>query len=228
MKHISAIVVAAGKGLRFKSKIPKPVVKLNFKPILIYSLEIISKHPLINEIILVINRENQKAIVREVKKYRINKICKVVKGGRRRQDSVLNGLKAVDKNTDFVLIHDAARPFIDSKVLSSIINEASRTGAAIAGVPVKATIKKATKTASKVIVKETLDRNNLWEIQTPQVFGKNLILKAFDKFGKVNVTDDAMLVEKLGRKVRIVTGSYRNIKITTPEDLSLAEAISKI
>ena len=233
MKHISAIVVAAGKGLRFKSKLPKPVAKLNSKPIIIYSLEIISKHPLISEIILVVNKENQKAIVRETRNYHIGKIFKVVTGGRRRQDSVHNGLKEVDKKADFVLIHDAARPLIDSRILSSVINEASSSGAAIVGVPVKATIKKATrpqghKVTSKAIVKETLDRNSLWEIQTPQVFDKNLILKAFDKFGKIHVTDDAMLVEKLGRKISIVLGSYRNIKITTPEDLSLAEAILKI
>jgi 2-C-methyl-D-erythritol 4-phosphate cytidylyltransferase len=167
-----------------------------------------------------------------MKKYRIDKISKIVEGGRRRQDSVLKGVEALDSRTDLVLIHDAVRPFITKEMVFSVIREGQRTGAAVVGVPVKATIKEVKtqkpKRKTKPIVKETLNRNNLWEIQTPQVFKKELLLKAYKRFGNVSVTDDAMLVEKLGAKVSVVLGSYKNIKITTPEDLVIARAILKL
>ncbi len=186
-------------------------------------------------IIVVANARNSNNITGKINQYKIGRIVGVVKGGKRRQDSVFNALKAVDKKTDLVLIHDAARPFIDKKLVSSLICEAKRSGAAIAGVPVKATIKEIKKSLpagrqekSKIkIVGKTLNRGNLWEIQTPQVFRKDLILKAYDKSGNIDATDDAMLVEKLGASVSVVPGSYNNIKITTPEDLILAEAIAK-
>ncbi len=261
--YLSAIVLAAGKGERFscnnisivRSGIPtcvvkmiesgkpldsKLLVKINRKPIIIYSLDILSRHPLVKEIVLVVNALNRKKIVEAVKKYRILKISRIVQGGVRRQDSVYNGLKEIDKKADLVLIHDAGRPFIDKKIVDSVVIAADKYGAAITGVPVKATIKKVTKTpghqdtgtprhqeTGHVIVEKTIDRSNLWEIQTPQVFKKNIILKAFQKFAHQDATDDAMLVEKLGKPVKIVEGSYFNIKITTPEDLIIAEAILK-
>ncbi|MFH1398326.1 MAG: IspD/TarI family cytidylyltransferase [Candidatus Omnitrophota bacterium] len=269
--YLSAVVLAAGKGERFshnnisivgsgiptcvvkmiesgKSLDSKLLVKINRKPVIIYSLDILSRHPLVKEIVLVVNALNRGKIVEAVKKYRIPKISRIVKGGARRQDSVYNGLKVLDKKADLVLIHDAGRPFIDDKIVDSAVIAADKYGAAIVGVPVKATIKKGTRTlgyqhtktlrhqdiktprhrgASPVIVEKTIDRSNLWEIQTPQVFKKDIILKAFRKFGRFNVTDDAMLVEKLGQPVNIVQGSYFNIKITMPEDLIIAQAISK-
>jgi 2-C-methyl-D-erythritol 4-phosphate cytidylyltransferase len=221
---VTAIVLAAGRGTRFKSKIAKPLFKLDTKPVIIYSLQVLSRHRQIRDIVLVVNAQNKRRILREVKRYHIAKLAKIVRGGRRRQDSVLNGLKAIDGRTDLVLIHDAARPFIEAKMISSAVKEAAKSGAAIAGVPVKSTIKKVTKSQ---VVKETLDRDRLWEVQTPQVFRKDLILKAYRRFGNADVTDDAMLVENLGAKVRVVPGSYRNIKITTPEDLVIAQAILK-
>lgn len=221
---LAAIVLAAGKGLRLESKIPKPLARINSKPVIIYSLETLSRHPLVKYIILVVNSKNSKSIIKEVKKLRIKKIEKIIQGGRRRQDSVLNGLKALDNDTHLVLIHDAARPFIDKDTLSGVIKTAKESGAAIVGVPVKSTIKRI---SDKFIVKETIERKGLWEIQTPQVFKKDLILRAYKKFGKTDVTDDAMLVERLGEKVSVVLGSYNNIKITTPEDLKLAKAITK-
>ncbi len=230
--QISAIVLAAGEGLRFSSKVPKVLAKINSQPILIYSLLAFNRHPLIDEIILVVNAKNSRRIFNVIEKYRLPKIRKIVEGGRRRQDSVLNGLGALNEQTDLVLIHDAARPFIAKDTISAVIKEAKKVGAAIVGVPVKATIKKVKrkkpKGKSKFIVKETLNRNDLWEIQTPQVFKRQLLLKAFAKFGNTDVTDDAMLVEKFGANVSIVPGSCKNIKITTPEDLVIAKAISKI
>lgn len=223
--RLEAIVLAAGKGARLKSKAPKPLARIMRKPLIIYSLATLSKHPLINSIILVVNSKNAQSIIKEIRKYRIRKIEKIVQGGRRRQDSVFNGIKAADKNTGLVLIHDAARPFIDKVTVTAVIKRAQNTGAAIVGVPVKATIKRLTVNGKRQAVKETIDRKNIWEIQTPQVFKKQLILNAYKKFGNADVTDDAMLVEKSGQAVSVVLGSYNNIKVTTPEDLELAEAI---
>ncbi len=229
--YVTAVVLAAGKGLRLKSKISKPLIKIDSKPLIIYSLNTLSKHPYIKDIIVVANRRNLQDIRNKIKQYRIDKIKDVVLGGQVRLASVVNGLRAIDNHTDLVLIHDGVRPFIDRDMVSSVIKTAKSSGAAIAGVPVKATIKsvKVSKCQSvkENIVEKTLDRSKLWEIQTPQVFRKDLILKAYDKFGDIDVTDDAMLVEKLGAKVSVVLGTYNNIKITTPEDLIIAQAIAK-
>lgn len=239
--HITAIVLAAGKGLRFKARVSKPLVKINSRPAILYSLRALSRHPAISDIIVVVNPGNRKGVSEAIKRSRINKISKVVLGGRRRQDSVESGLKAAGDLTGLVLIHDATRPFIDARIISAVICEAKRTGAAIAGVPVSSTIKSvkvprcpATKALAlrqgvkeKRWVDKTLQRERLWEIQTPQAFRKELILEAYRRFGNLEATDDAMLVEKLGAGVRVVQGSYNNIKITTRGDLLLAEAIAK-
>jgi len=226
--YVTAIVLAAGKGLRFNSRISKPLAKINSKPIITYCLNTLSKHPYIRDIIVAANSRNLKDLVSKIGQYEIGKIKDIVLGGKRRQNSVCNALKTMDKRTDLVLIHDGVRPFIEKKTISSLIKEAQSYGAAIAGVPVRATIKKIKNQKSKIkIVEETIDRGNLWEIQTPQVFRKDLILEAYKKFRDFVVTDDSMLLEKLGVNVRVVKSSYNNIKITTPEDLVVAEAISK-
>ncbi len=225
--HLSAIVVAAGKGLRFRSRIPKLLTKIKSHPAIIYSLHTLGRHPAIKDIILVVNRQNLKGIQAALEKYRIPKIRAVVLGGKLRQDSVYQGLQALPPQTDLVLIHDGARPFIERRLVSVVIKEARRAGAAIVGVPVKNTIKKVAFQGTGYRVQGTVERSNLWEIQTPQVFQRSLLAKAYQKFGKSRVTDDAILVEKMGVQVRIVPGSYNNIKITTPEDLVIAEAISR-
>lgn len=228
--YVTAIVLAAGKGLRFKSRVAKLLVEINSQPLIIYCLNTLNRHPCVKDIVVVVNPDNFSGIVSRIRKYKIGRIKKVVLGGRLRQDSVFNGLKAVDIKSNLVLIHDAARPFIAKNTISRLIKEAGRQGAAIAGVPVKATIKEVHSSQVTVhnmpLVKRTLNRNNLWEIQTPQVFKKDLLLRAYKKFGGSEVSDDAALVEKLGVKVSIVPGSYNNIKLTTPEDLVIAEAIA--
>jgi len=228
--RVSAIVLAAGKGLRFGLRAQKVLAAINSRPVLMHSLLTLNKHPLIKEIILVVNARNSRSVFNTIKKYNLPKISKIVEGGKRRQDSVLNGLGAIGEETELVLIHDAARPFIDKNTISAVINEAKKSGAAIVGVPVKATIKKvkaqSAKRKTKVEVRKTLNRDVLWEIQTPQVFKRELLLKAYAKFADIEVTDDAMLIEKLGTKVSVVLGSYKNIKITTPEDLVIARAIA--
>ena len=229
--YVTAIVLAAGKGLRLKSKISKPLIKIDSQPIIIYSLNTLGKHPCIKDIIVVANPRNLQDIRKTIKRFRIDKIKDVVLGGEVRRASVAKGLEAIDGHTDLVLIHDGARPFIDKEMVSSVIKTAKSYGAAIVGVPVKATIKEVHSSKfivhSSLTVKKTLNRENLWEIQTPQVFRKDLILKAYDKFGDIDVTDDAMLVERLGAKVSVVRGTYNNIKITTAEDLVIAQAIAK-
>jgi 2-C-methyl-D-erythritol 4-phosphate cytidylyltransferase len=229
--YVTAVVLAAGKGLRLKAQISKPLITVNSQPLVIYCLNTLSSHPYIKDIIVVVNPKNLKDIRHKIRQYRIGKIKDIVLGGRLRQDSVMKGLKAIDSRTELVLIHDAVRPFIDKEMISSAIKATKICGAAIVAVPVKATIKKAVSCQLSAVsqgrVEKTLDRKNLWEAQTPQVFKKDLILKAYKKFGNMGVTDDASLVEKLGRQVKVVMGSYFNIKITTPEDLVLAEAIAK-
>jgi 2-C-methyl-D-erythritol 4-phosphate cytidylyltransferase len=222
MKRVTAIVLAAGKGLRFKSKIPKPLAQVNAKPLVIYALEVLGNHPDIAEIILVANQDNLKVIENKIRQHRIRKIDKIVLGGKRRQDSVRNALGFINPDRELVLIHDAVRPLINRQIVSRVIKEARKSKAAIVGVPVKATIKSV---GRGLTVDKTLNRESLWEIQTPQVFSRELILEAYKKFGNMAVTDDASLVERLGRKVKMVMGSYANIKITTPEDLAIAQAI---
>ena len=226
--YVSAIVLAAGRGERFKSSIPKSLAVIKSKPALIYSLKTFQRLPCIKEIIVVVNALNKSGVAGKIRKFGIDKVSRLVLGGRRRQDSVANALKAVSVRADLILIHDAVRPFIAKDRVCAAIRAARLGGAAIVGVPVKPTIKSVKVSRCQgVKVEKTLERNKLWEIQTPQVFKRDLIIKAYKKFGKIDVTDDAMLVEKLGAQVKVILGSYENIKITTPEDLILAQAIAR-
>lgn len=221
---LSAIILAAGAGRRLRASVPKPLVEIRGRPAIIYSLESFDKHADIDEIILVTSARNKAAIAKAIRNYSFKKIKALCLGGRRRQDSVSNGLKAVTSGSNWVIIHDCARPFIDSKLITKVISAAKKTGAAILGIPVKATIKSV---QEDFLVEKTVDRSSLWEIQTPQVFKKELILEAYNKYSQENFTDDASLVEKLGRRVKVVQGSYENIKITTKVDLLFAGLIAK-
>lgn len=221
---LSAIVLAAGVGKRLGIPVPKPLVEICKKPVIIYSLKEFDQHPDIDEIIVVVSAQNKAAIAKIIKQSSFKKIKALCLGGKRRQDSVYNGLGAISQDSNWVLVHDSARPLINRKLITEVISAAKKTGAAILGVPVKATIKSVKKGS---LVDKTVDRSNLWEIQTPQVFKKELIFEAYHRFHKANFTDDASLVERLGKHVKIVMGSYENIKITTQEDLFFAEAIAK-
>jgi 2-C-methyl-D-erythritol 4-phosphate cytidylyltransferase/2-C-methyl-D-erythritol 2,4-cyclodiphosphate synthase len=225
--NICAIVVAAGKGARLRSRVSKPLVRLGSKEIILYSLEALSSCPDIKGIIIVVNPSNRRQIEKCAASSGLEKIIGVVNGGKRRQDSVRNGLKGLPKQCDHVLIHDAGRPFIDAKSLKLLIAQMRKTGAAILGVPAGSTIKEAKPSTSKntAVVQRTLPRDLLWEIQTPQAFRKDIIVRAYEKFGKSDVTDDSSIVEKLGIPVSVVMGSYRNMKITTREDISKARAL---
>ncbi|MDD4940659.1 MAG: 2-C-methyl-D-erythritol 4-phosphate cytidylyltransferase [Candidatus Omnitrophica bacterium] len=226
MMNICAVVLAAGRGERLKSKVSKPLVRLGSKQVLEYSLRVLSACPEIASIVVVANRSNRRAVVQCVRASGSKKVIGVVNGGTRRQDSVKNGLGALAPECGYVMVHDAARPFVDAACLARLIRAARRTGAAIPGVPVKATIKEIVpaRPGSGGIVRQTLDRSRLWEIQTPQLFRKDIVLKAYRACAGAAVTDDAGLVEKLGVEVAVVMGAYGNIKITTPEDLRVARA----
>jgi 2-C-methyl-D-erythritol 4-phosphate cytidylyltransferase len=224
MTRVSAIVVAAGKGSRFNSRVSKPLAKLNGAPLVLFSLKVFLRHPRVFEIIVVANADNEDALRALIRRERITKVRALVRGGLRRQDSVRNGLQAVRKDADIVLVHDAARPFVSAGLITRLINKARKYKAAIPASPVISTIKKVDK-AGNVIA--TVDRSNLWQVHTPQAFDKALLIKAFQGFGRTKVTDEAMLIEKMGKKVRVVKDSSMNIKITTPEDLCIAQALAK-
>jgi len=222
MSILSAIIPAAGLGKRMNRAIPKALLTLDKKPIFIHTLEIISKHPQIEEVILIAPPSYIGIFQKKIKDYRIKKIKAVIPGGLTRQASVRNGLSYLDEKSSWVLIHDAVRPFINFQMISEVISEAKKYGAAILGVPINSTLKKIGK---EMLIKETVPRTSIWESQTPQVFKKEIIIKAHRRFKERIFTDDAGMVEALGIKVKIVRGSFFNIKITEPQDLIMAEAI---
>ncbi|MCK4994364.1 MAG: 2-C-methyl-D-erythritol 4-phosphate cytidylyltransferase [Candidatus Omnitrophica bacterium] len=226
MKKLSAIVPAAGTGVRLKSKTAKPYISLNNKPLLWYCLKTLERSKKINDIIVLSEKANLKRTENLVKKFNFKKVKAVVAGGATRSASVYNGLMALDDDTDYVLIHDGARPFLSGELIDRCFSAAIKHKAVICGVPCSSTIKQVDK---KLRVLSTLDRNSLWQVQTPQVFAYKLIRCAYESFRdkKAGAFDDASLVEKIGQKVKIVLGTNRNIKITNPEDLKIARAILK-
>jgi len=222
---ITALVPAAGSGLRMNLKSLKSLVLVKDKPIIIHTLEALHAHSLIDEIVLIFNKEELDTARDLVKQYNLTKVSRVIGGGATRKESVRNGLEVVDTKTKFVLIHDGVRPFVDQASITRVIEAAFEGGAAILGVPVKSTIKRV---GPHQEIDATLKRDQLWEIQTPQVFERELIQKAYLRAAKHAVPDDAALVEFMGKKIKVVLGSYFNIKITTQEDLVFADAIANI
>lgn len=229
----AAIVLAAGQGKRMKSKVAKQYLLLLDKPILYYALQTFEKS-FIDEIILVTGSGEEEYCRKEiVEKYGFRKIKKIVEGGRERYLSVRHGLAALDQ-AEYVFIHDGARPFLSQDILQRAYETVQQTNACVVGVPVTDTIKVADDSG---FVVTTPDRSHLWSIQTPQVFSYPLIKTAYDTLLEkeeellaqgIRITDDAMVAETiLNLPVKIVEGSYENIKITTPEDLSRAEILCK-
>ena len=221
----TAIVLAAGQGKRMHSKIQKQFLEIGGKPVLYYSLHCFQESPLIRDIILVTVEEMISYCEQEiVKKYGFSKVRKVTAGGKERYDSVYAGLLCC-QDTDYVYIHDGARPFITEEMVQRGYEAVKRNNACVMGMPSKDTVKLAD---SAGYVKETPDRKIVWNIQTPQIFSYDLIRGAYESIRKkdmTGVTDDAMVVEQeTGTKILLVEGSYQNIKITTPEDLAIAEA----
>ncbi len=227
MKSI-AIVLAAGRGSRMHSDVAKQYLLIKGKPVIWYSLTEFERCPFIDEIVLVSGADEIDYCRTEiVEKYGFRKVKQVVAGGRERYHSVYRGIRAAG-DCDFIYIHDGARPFVTQEILKRARDAVSVDRACVIGMPVKDTIKISDEHG---FCASTPDRSRLWQIQTPQVFAGELIrrayeslMKALEKGEKLAVTDDAMVVEAMTDvKVRLVPGDYRNIKITTPEDLCLAE-----
>lgn len=227
MKHISAIVLAAGKGSRMHSDVPKQFMDLCGKPVLFYSLAAFEKSS-VEDIILVTGEEDIEYCRKDIiEKFHFNKVKKIVAGGMERYWSVRNGLQAA-KGADYVLIHDAARPCLTQEIIENSILEVSKTGACTVGMPVKDTIKLVDGDGFGI---ETPPRNYLWQIQTPQSFCYKDIIEAYEKMEQAkdtDITDDTMIIERyLRKKTKIILGDYCNIKITTREDLLAAEIFLK-
>ena len=227
MNKITAIVLAAGSGSRMKSKTKKQFMEIKGKPVIWYSLFEFEKSR-VDEIILVTGKEDIDYCKKEiVEKYNLKKIKNVVAGGSERYESVYNGLKEVTGN--IVLIHDGARPLINNEIIERSIEGTIKSDACVVGVPVKDTIKRANKEGYII---DTPNRSELWITQTPQSFKTDLVKMAYKKMKEelekgnttLNLTDDAMVVEEFTtNQVRFVQGDYKNIKVTTPEDIDIAE-----
>lgn len=227
-KKCTAIVLAAGQGKRMGTKVQKQYLEISGKPVLYYSLHAFEQSPIIDEIILVVGENQAEYCQNEIiSKYGMNKVKKIVQGGAERYHSVWNGLQEVEGD-GYVFIHDGARPFINEEILNRAYKDVENCKACVIGMPVKDTIKLAD---SEGFVDETPERSLVWLIQTPQVFECSLVKKAYALLMEqenIQVTDDAMVVEQmLGHKVKLTRGSYENIKITTPEDLDIAEIFVK-
>jgi 2-C-methyl-D-erythritol 4-phosphate cytidylyltransferase len=213
-----AIIVAGGQGKRMGR--PKQFIKIAGKPMLAWTVDAFQRTKAIDGIILVVAPDQLDLAAR----IKAAKIIAVVPGGRQRQDSVRNGLAALPKGVQIVLIHDGARPAVEAGTINGTIKAAKEHGAAIAAVPLKDTIKLVNRREAKIL--KTLDRSEMWAAQTPQTFTVPVINKAYETL-KHDVTDDAAAVERLGIPVSIVMDSYANLKVTTPEDIFIMEAILK-
>jgi len=219
---VCAIVPAGGSGTRMGGTVPKQFQSLNGKPILYHTIKTLQNCETISEIILVVpEKEYETANTDWLGKLEIVK--KVVIGGEKRQDSVYNGFCEVSQDSEIVLVHDGVRPFLSQKMIVDSIDAAREYGAAITAIPVHDTIKRVDTSG---LVSQTIDREGLWRVQTPQAFRYSLLLDAFNKAKSENFygTDEGALIEHLGEPVKIVEGLEQNIKITRPEDLELSKA----
>ncbi len=227
MIKADAIIVSAGKGQRFMEGRKKQFFSLGGKPILVHTIAPFDRSPLIRSILLVVGEEDQDYCLKEIiEAYRLRKVSHIVPGGKQRQDSVRNGLDALPSDSEIVVIHDGVRPFVTREMIEESIRSAIRFGAALVAMPVKDTIKMIHPDGT---VLRTFEREALYQAQTPQTFQTPLIKEAYRRAREEGFvgTDDACLVERLEKKVHILPGSYTNIKITTLEDLMLAELLLK-
>ena len=216
---VGAVIVAAGSSQRMAGT-DKMFAPLGGKPLLARVIDVFQKCNAVDQIVVVLGQPNLEQGRQLVAKHKWSKVSDVCFGGERRQDSVKNGLNHL-RHCDWVIIHDGARPMVTAGIIKSGLAAAAETGAAVAAVPVTDTVKTADESQ---FVHKTLDRQNMWAVQTPQVFRFAIIDEAHHH-GQHDVTDDSMLVEQLGYKVKLYMGSYNNLKITTPGDLALVNAL---
>ena len=236
-KKCTAIVLSAGQGKRMGTAIQKQYIELSGKPIIFYTLDAFQKSAIIDDIVLVVG-EGQENWVRDeiVEKYQLTKVRSIIPGGKERYDSVWMGLQAVrndlpkEATEGIVFIHDGARPMVSEDILERCFQDAQKYNACVAAVPVKDTIKIADENG---FAETTPRRDRVWQVQTPQTFSFGLIYDAYAQLAEqkdtlaekgIKITDDAMVVETFtDHQVKLTEGSYRNLKVTTPEDLPLAE-----
>ena len=218
-QEVGAIIVAAGESRRMGG-VDKVFAPLGDRPVLVWATYAFQKCPQVDQIVVVVSGEKREQCQRLVPGEGWSKVSDVCAGGRRRQDSAAAGLERL-KNCDWVMIHDGARPLVTVDLIERGLEAVKETGAAVAAVPLADTVKVA---GNDRIVQQTPSRQNLWAVQTPQVFRIDIITEAYRK-AEGDVTDDASLVEQLGYKVKLYMGSYDNIKVTTPYDLALAEVL---
>lgn len=214
------IIVAAGTGSRMKANINKQFIKLNDKEIITYTIEKFYNNKNINDIVIVVKEDEVEFFKKEILvKYNFNNI-KIAYGGKERQDSVYNGIKVLDKNCKYVLVHDGARPFVNEDIINRSLEEVQKYKSVVVGVPVKDTIKVVN---NNNYIVDTPNRSTLWSVQTPQTFDYSVIKMAYEDAFDNNFygTDDAMLVERIGYTVKMIYGSYNNIKVTTTEDIDI-------
>jgi len=224
---ISAIILAAGRGSRMKSDVCKQYLIINNKPVIYHSLKAFEESS-VAEIILVIGQGEEEYCRKEiVEKYQFTKVKEIICGGKERYHSVYNGLSRLN-HSDYVLIHDGARPFVTVDIIEKNIAAVKTENACVTAVPSKDTIKISD---SSGYIKQTPERNNIWIIQTPQAFRTDIIRSAYEKIinsGRTGITDDAMVLEMVSRQpIKLIPGNYKNIKITTPEDLLIGELFLK-
>lgn len=229
-RDVSVILLSAGTGKRMKASIPKQYLKLLGREIALRSLDVFLACNSVTEIVVVCADEYRSLFEQHVESLGLKDVPKILfaNGGKERQDSVANGLAKV--SSDLVAVHDGARPLVTVEEVEHVIGEAREFGAALLAVPTKATIKQSLKNSEgNPLVSDTPDRSTLWEAHTPQVMRTELLRRGFDFAAEsgMAVTDDVSLVEALKEPVKITQGEYTNIKVTTPEDIAVAEAILK-
>ncbi len=224
--NIVAIVPAAGLGKRFGEGTNKPFASLGDKPLIIWAVEALQSLPEVTEIIPAVKESDIELCGRLFEEYAITKVRRIAPGGRERQDSVFHGLSLIHDETAIVLVHDGVRPLIEPLVIRKVLQQLNGCDGVVVGVPLKDTVKEVT----EGIVRSTLKRDTLWAIQTPQAFHFQVLYAAYEKASADSfyATDDSALVERNGGKIKVIQGSYTNIKVTTPEDLLIAEVFIKM
>lgn len=222
-KKTVAIVPSAGMGRRMGT-VKKTAIPISGVPVLAHTLRAFEEAATVDSVVLVVPAEDIDRCREEVvSPYGLKKVTRIVAGGEERQHSVANGIRAAGRDWDIIVVHDGARPLVTPEIIDATVEEAARFGAALAAVPVKDTIK----VVSEGAVKKTLPREELWSVQTPQAFSLEILEAAHEKAAEDGFlgTDESSLAERLGVQVRIIMGSYENIKITTVEDITIAECI---
>lgn len=216
-----AIIPAAGEGTRMGSALPKTFLPIGGVPLIVHTLRAFEACQSVDKVVLVVHPDYASEYQKLVDQYEITKVKEYITGGAKRSESVGNGLTYVDPDCGIIIVHDGARPLVKPEIIDKAVAMCVTDKAVVVGVPVKQTIKKINSVEGSV--ERTLNREELWEIQTPQVFHRDVLVEAYEHAKSMDVTDDASLVEQIGIKVKVIQGDYLNIKVTTPEDIIIAE-----